>query len=276
MGPEGALTGFLISIASGVVLGVAVLLIIYKMIDGDLPVVAGLFAGFMILLAMAISIRSTEPAVAGTVLVISLSLMAFFPFAEKTLEDFALRGIDSERLSRAYEAVSVRPDNFAAKFELAHLLHKHGFVTQAVHLSGSTIASLSTERDEIRNRSMREVFHREETLLKRWQTEPQSGDAVKCPSCGAYNRPTDIVCTSCQQPHLLHIVRGVQIKPKVWAKLVLSWGAIALFIPLTVMIGMNLDGIARIAAFAGGLALVGGLLAWLFKPPKHASAIWTG
>lgn len=276
MGPDGALTGFMISIACGVVLGVAVLLIIYKMIDGDLPAPAGIIACIMIVLAMAISIKSPEPAVSGVVLVVSLSLMAFFPYAEKTLEEFELRSVDADRLARSYEAVRVRPDNFAAKFELARLLHKHGFVTQAVHLSGSTLANLSTERDEVRNRSMREVFHREEVLLKRWQAQPQNGEAVQCPSCGAYNRPSELVCSGCLQPHLLHIVQGTQIRPKVWAKLVLAWSLTAVFIPATVMIGMNLAGPARIVTFVVGLSAIGGLMAWLFRPPKHAAAVYTG
>src|SRR4051794_4803078 len=116
-----AIGSFFIAIACGVVLGVAVLLLIYKMIDGDLPVVAGASALIMILLAMALAIRPPHPSVPGVVLVCALALMAFFPYAEGVLEEFELRAVDANLIAKSYAAVQMRPDNFAAKFELAKL-----------------------------------------------------------------------------------------------------------------------------------------------------------
>src|SRR5579862_4844842 len=134
MGAEDALAQFLVAVASGIVLGVAVLLLIYKMIDGDMPVGAGLAALVMIFVSMALAIRPPHPIVPGVVLVMSLTLMAFFPYAEQKLEEFELRAIDAERLARTFEAVRLRPDNFSAKFELARLLYDHGFQAQAMQL----------------------------------------------------------------------------------------------------------------------------------------------
>lgn len=271
----GPLPGFFIAIASGVVFGVAALLIIYKMIDGHIHVGIGLASLVIMALAEALAIRPSHPAIPGVILVVALSLMAFFPFAERTLEDYELRGVDADRLARSFEALRVRPDNYAAKFDLANLLHKHGFVSQAVHVSSTALNELDTQRDEVKNRSMREVFHREEVLLKRWKQEPQSMEAVKCPNCGTFNRPTELLCTKCAEPYMLHIVRGVQVKPKVMGRLVLAWAVTALFIPVSVVIGMDLDGVLRYLAFGVALTLLGALMAWLFKPPQHSSAIVT-
>lgn len=268
--PDEALGVLLIAIACGVVLGIAALLIVYKVIDKDLPVPHGICALIMIMVVMALAIHPPHPAVPGVVLVVSLSLMVFFPYAVQVVENHELRGIDAERLAKCYAAVAMRPDNFAAKFELANLLHGHGFVTQAITLSNSTFAGISDERDDVKNRSLRDVFHREQVLLKRWQTEPQNTNAVKCPSCGAFNRPTEVFCSGCQQPHLLNVVRGQEVRSRVFAKLLIAWAAIALFIPMAVSVGMNFEGAVRVAAFGGGLAIVGGLIAWLFKSPKHA------
>jgi hypothetical protein len=276
MGPEENIAGFMIAVASGIVLGVAVLLLIYKMVDGDLPVAPGLCALIMIVLSMALAIRPPHPVVPGVVLVFALTLMAFFPYAEQVLEAYELRAVDAERLARSYAAVDVRPDNFAAKFELARLLHSHGFKAQAVHLSGSTLATLDTQRDEVKNRSMRDVFHREEQLLKRWHGESQNAEALKCPGCGAFNRPNELFCNGCGRPYMLDIVRGQEVKPRVWAKLVLAWAALALLIPGAVAIAMSMEGIVRIVTFTGAIAVVGGLIAWLFRPPKHAPVFdWT-
>lgn len=270
---DDAIGTFLIAIACGVVMGIAVLMLIYKMVDGDLPVGAGLVALILIVFSMALAIHPPHPVLPGVILVITLALMAFFPYAERVLEDHALREVDANRLARTFEAVRVRPDNFAAKFELAQLLHRHGFQAQAMQLAGSTLASLSTEQDQLRNRSMRDVFYREEALLKRWQQGPQNAHSVKCPGCGATNQPTDLFCRSCGRPYMLEIVQGQGIKPRVWGKLVLAWAVLALFIPLNVAIAMNLEGVVRIAAFVAGLGGVAALLTFLFRPPAHAPVI---
>jgi hypothetical protein len=271
-----ALPVFFIAIASGVVLGVATLMIIYKMVDGDLPVGPGLGAMIMIVVVMALAIRPPHPAVPGAVLVVAVTLMAFFPYAEKVLEAFELRAIDANRMAKSYAAVEARADNFAAKFELAKLLFEHGFHAQAINLARTTLDSLKDDRDEVRNQSLRDMFHREELLMKRWistTTESVTTNSV-CPSCGARNGPADIFCIKCRRPYLLDIVRSQEVKPRVWAKLVLAWATLALFIPGFVAIGMNLEGALRVIAFCVAFAGIGALLAWLFRPPRHATATY--
>lgn len=275
MSPDEAIGVFMIAIAVGVVQGIAVLLLIYKMVDGDLPVGAGLGALVMIGLSMALAIHPPHPVVPGVILVLSLTLMAFFPFAEQKLEEFELRAIDAARLSRCFEAVRVRPDNFAAKFDLARLMYAHGFHAQAMQLTGSTLATLSEQVDEVRNRSLKDIFHKEQILLTRWQQGPQNSQTVKCPGCGAFNRPEALFCTGCSRPYMLDIVQGQEVKPRVWAKLVLAWATLALFLPAFVAIGMNLEGILRVAAFAGSLVVIGLLIAWLFRPPAHAPPFYS-
>jgi hypothetical protein len=245
------------------------------MIDGDLPVVAGFSALIIIVLVMALAIKPPHPSVPGVVLVCALTLMAFFPYAEHVLEEFELRAVDANLIAKSYAAVQMRPDNFAAKFELAKLLHGHGFEAHAIYLSGSTLTGLSHDRDDVRNSSVRDMFYREEILLKRWQHGPQDPNPVKCPSCGAMNQPSDLFCNGCGRPYLLDVVRGQEIRPRVWAKLVLAWATLALLIPGIVALGMNLTGATRLIAFGGAFLVVGLLLAWLFRPPKHAREAWS-
>lgn len=277
MPPDEAIGGFLIAIACGVVLGVAVLLIIYKMVDGDIPILAGLGALIMIMFSMVLAIRPPHPTVPGIVLVMALTLMALFPYAEEKLEEFELRSIDANQIAKSYATIQMRPDNFAAKIELAKQLHAHDFPTQALQLMESTLQVLSNQRDDVQNRSMRDVFHREDALLKRWKSTPiqQETKSFVCPTCGNRNAPNEIFCSKCQRPYMLDIVRGQEVRPRVWGKLILAWAAIALFIPGAAAIGMNLSGALQVLAFGVALAAVGGLIAWLFKPPKHAVEIYS-
>jgi len=274
MTPDEAIGGLLISIAAGVVLGVAALLIIYKMVDGDLPFGPGIIAVCMDFVAVALAIHPPHPVVPGVILVCALALMAFFPFAEQKLEEFELRSIDADRLARTFEAIRVRPDNYAAIFELAKQLHGLGFPSHATQLAGAALATLSNEKDEVKNRSLRDLFHNEERLLRKWEQGPQNMQAVKCPGCGAYNRPTDLFCTSCKRPYLLDIVQAQEIKPRIWAKLVVAFAAIALLIPGAAAIAMNLKGALQAGTFTLGFAIVGALIYWLFQPPKHAKEIY--
>ncbi|HVT13274.1 MAG TPA: zinc ribbon domain-containing protein [Fimbriimonadaceae bacterium] len=269
---DDAVSGFLIAVACGVVLGIAVLLIIYKMVDGDIPFLAGFAALVMVMFSMVLAIKAPFPAVPGIVLVMALTLMALFPYAEQKLEEFELRGIEANQIARSYAAIQMRPDNFAAKIELAKQLYAHQFPIQGINLMESTLQGLSAQRDDVQNRSMRDVFYREDALLQRWKNTPTQTDAKSfvCPSCGNRNEPHEVFCTKCQRPYMLDIVRGQEVRPRVWGKLVLTWAAIALFIPGAVVIGMSVDGFLKILAFGGGLGIVGGLIAWLFKPPKHA------
>lgn len=266
----------MIAVATGVVQGVAVLFLVYKMVDGDLPAGPGICALIMIVLSMALAIRPPHPAVPGVILVLSLTLMAFFPFAEQKLEEFELRAIDANRLARSIESLRARPDNFAAKFELARLLYDHGFYAQAINLTGSTLAGLSTEKDEVKNRSVRDVFNCEDVLLKKWVTAQAVQDRMSfvCPGCGNANPPNEVFCTKCGRPYMLDKVRGQEVKPRVWAKLVIAWAALALFVPGVVAIGMNLDGVVRIIAFGVAMVAIAAMMAWLFRPPKHSAPIY--
>lgn len=271
MGPLDALPAFFIAIAAGVVMGIAALGLVYKMIDGDLGVGPGLIALILVALALALAIQPPHPMVPGAVLVSALALLAMFPFAESRLEEMELRAIDANGLRRSLEAVHVRPDNYSAKLEVAKVLYRHCFHAQAIELASATLGSLGTERDELRNQSAREMFSREESLLRRWRAAPADASAVKCPRCGAYNRPSELFCAGCQGPYLLDIVEGQEVRPRVWAKLVIAWAAIALLIPGCVAVAMNLGGILRPIAFVACLAAVGLLIAWLFRPPKFAA-----
>ncbi|HTQ09163.1 MAG TPA: hypothetical protein VMI31_03745 [Fimbriimonadaceae bacterium] len=276
MGPptDVAVGALLTTLGTGMVLSIAAVFIVHKMVDKDLSIPAGIGAMFVMILCMILCVKPPHPVVPAVVLISVVTLLAFFPFAEQKLEEFELRKIDAERLARAFGIVEARPDNFAAKLELAKWIHEHGFAAHAIYLAESTLSQLSTEKDDVKNRSMRDLFSREEGMLRRWKTEPPGQQTYKCMSCGALNRPEDLFCHGCRRPYMLDIVRSQEVTSRVWAKLVLAWAALALFIPGVVAIAMVLDGVLRISAFVAALAVVAVFVSWLFRPPKHAPVMY--
>lgn len=260
----------MIALGSGLVGAIAVLLIIWRMIDGDLHVAAGFPAIILVIVAMAFAINPPHPAVPGVVLVVLLSLMVFFPYAEGILEEVEHRAIRAGQMARSFDIVRERPDNYVAKFQLAQLLHDHGFVAQAIYLASGTMSSLGTARDEVSNRSVQDMFYREQKQLERWIANPGPTISTTCPKCKHINKPDDFICAKCGTSYPLEIISNKEVRPKVMAKLVLAWGVLAVFIPVAVSVALNFAGPIRYAAFLGCVVAVGALFTWLFRAPRYA------
>jgi hypothetical protein len=267
-----AVGSLLIAVTSGVVLAIAILLILYRMIDGDIPAPLGAGAIVMILGLLIGSVRPPHPALPGVVLVVALTAMAFFPFALHTLERAELQGIDIHRLERAYRAYSERPDNASALFELARCLHLHGMANHAIAIGSATLETLSTKVDPIKNASLKDAFRGEEIMVRTWTRDrdksPTKVEPITCPSCGNRNAIGQPVCLKCQRPYLLDLAQQLDVRPRIMGRLVLAWAALALFLVIAVGLGMAFQGTAMIATFAVALAAVGGFLSWLFRPRK--------
>jgi hypothetical protein len=275
LGAQDAIPALLVAVSSGIVLSIAVLLIIYKMIDGDVHVGVGFPAIVVIMALLLMSVKPPFPAMPGIVLVVALTLMAFFPFALNTIERFELQAIDTDRMERAYRSLAEKPDNLAALFELSRCLHQHGMASHAIAITSATLEGLSRQIDPVRNASLRDAFRGEDYMLKSWIRErDQKGatnDPVKCPSCGSVNAIGQPVCLSCKRPYLLDLARQQDIRPKILSRLVLAWAVLAGFLVGTVSLGMNFQGPTMVVMFSGALAGVAFFLNWLFKKPKLAT-----
>lgn len=272
MAYDQGLYGLMIAVATGIILSLAVLLLVHRMIDGVLAVGPGLAAILLVVPTMVLAIKPPHPAVPWVIMVVVIALMLFFPFAEHTIGAAELRSIRSNQLARSYAAVQARADNFAAKFELARMLYDRGFRAAAIQLAETTLASLTTERDEVRNQSVRDVFHKDEQLLRRWRTEAPDTTSYPCPSCGRVNPPALAFCAGCGRPHLLDLLQGRDVRPRIVAKLVVAFAAVALFIPASVAAGLATTGLWRYVSFILCFVGVAALLMWLFRSPQIAKA----
>lgn len=265
------LASLAIAIFASCVLGVAALLIIYKMIDEEFPFLQGIVALLIDFLMIAMAIIAKSPVVPGTIFVVALASMALFPYAADQLERADLRQFGTERLIKAYNAYVDRPDNISAVFEVARGLWEHGMKGNAIGIATAALNSLSKTSDSLSNRSMRDMFRNEEYMLKNWNREaardPSIMRPVPCPKCGHISPLEYLVCEKCQTPYLLHTADKMTVRHKVYGRLLLTFAVVSGVIVGAAAIGMMFSGFVAFLALVAVLTGAGFAIQRLFKPP---------
>ena len=262
-----------ITLATIIVMGFAVLKIIGMMIMKEMDVIVGVLALGILFAILGVTIWSHSEVVAGATFVVTLTLMAFFPFASAQLERLQHREIDVAGLEKAFYNAIQRPDNIAVRFQIAKIIYDLGLPGHAIAITETTLQVLSTQWDDVQNRSLRDVFRNEELTAKEWRRNLRDPDAFKpvtCPKCGKVNGPGQLACIGCGGPYLLELARKLDVRSKFVGKLVLAWAALAAFLVGAVFASQKLSGALLYGVFFGALAAVGGLLTWLFRDPQLA------
>jgi hypothetical protein len=271
---EAMVGGLLVGISCGVVLGIAVLLIVYKMIDGEIPAAFGMGSIVGIVGLILFAVRAPHPAIPAVILVVALALMAFFPFMLNQMDLADLNSYDVERLAKSFQALNERPDNFASKLEVAKALHSQGMVHHAIAIGNAALDAIPTEKDSVKNRSLRDQFKNEEYQIKQWMRTagkvPLYAEHMRCNICQHENPLSAPVCEKCGNTYLLDAVRKGDNKTKVIGKLVLAWALLALFIVGSASAGLSLSGVAGFGVILLGVAAIGILFAWMFRRPGLA------
>jgi hypothetical protein len=264
--------GLMIAVTAAVVLGFAMIFVIHKLIDGEIHILAAIPAMWAIIGLLALAIKPPHPILSGVVLVVVVSLMAFFPYAESVLEQTDHRLIDTDKLDRAYRTIIERPDNIPARFEIARTLHSHGFRHEAIAIASTTLEGLSKQVDQVQNRSLRDVFRHEEVAVREWQRQmsarPEPPPRRPCTGCGHVSALHMLACEKCGRPHLLERARSMEQRPKVMGKLLVAWAAIATLLVGGAAIGVVLSGVLRVLAFGAAVAATAAVLTWLFRAPR--------
>lgn len=259
------------ALLASLVLGIAALLIVYKMIDGDMPVLAGLGGIGGILFMLFMTINPINPAVPMVVMIVSVVCLALFPFASEQLEKVEIRVLETDRLVRSYNAFAKRPDNTAAAFEIANRLYKHGMKANAIGLATATLNRLSQQLDPVTNRSFRDTFRNEEMTLRNWNREaaanPQLIRPVACPNCKFINPPDALICAQCGRPYLLDVATNMNLRPRVFGRILLAFGALSALIVGASAVGLYFSGYVLILMILIQVIGAGAVLHFLFRPP---------
>jgi hypothetical protein len=266
---------FIVAIPCIIVVALSSLMIVLKMISGDIPFLPGMGSLGVLITIMWFCVNPPHPMVPAVALVVVIGSVISYPFVEKQLELREQRSYDLSRLERAFAAIAQKPDNHSAAFEAARWLWQQGFRQDAIAIAEATLNRLDTKRDEVRNTSMRDMFRAEEHMLRQWKRETpvqERAESRVCPACKTRNEPGAINCSGCQRQYLLDKARLANFKDKVFAKLVVSYAAICGLIVGGAAIGMAVEGPLRWVGVILSVLLVGGLLALILRPPSAAKA----
>jgi len=266
---EGGLATLAIAIFAGCLLGIAALMIIHKMIDGDFPFAPGMVALIVDFLLVAAAVKSQSPAIPGTIFVVALASMGLFPFAAHQLEQADLRQFQTERMIKAYNAFAAKPDNMSAVFEISKILYEHGLKANAIGLATAALNSLSQRTDSVSNRSLRDIYRAEEQMLKSWNREaakrPIIMRPVACPKCGHVNPVEYLICAGCGAPYLLEIARGMTNMPMVYGRLLITFALLSAVIVAAAAIGVMVSGMLALILLIAIVAGAGVVIHKMFK-----------
>lgn len=264
--------GLAVALAAGLLIGVAFLLIVYKLIDGELPFITGIVGLFVLIFLLYSAVSPPHPAIPGVVFVVVLTCLALFPFAAEQIGKAELRMMETERLIRVYNAYVQKPDNVAAVFEISARLYQHGMKGSAIALASKTLQVLSQQVDPVQNRSLRDLFGREEALVNKWKREtaatPDQLKPIPCPNCNTVNPPEELICRGCMRPYLLDVAAKMNLRPRIFGKLVFSFALIAASIVGAAVLGLHFAGVWLFVALFVALSITGAIVGWLFRAPR--------
>lgn len=265
-----ALESFLVTIPSAIVVAIVFLLAVYKMIDGEIPFGPGLTVLFGLIFLLYNCVSPPHPAIPGIILVTIIVIAALYPFVEEKLDDVGTVAFEAERLENAMMMLQARPDNVAARFQVAKQLHALGYAHHAVAVANAAFASIKEVHDDFANRSLRDQFAMEERMVRSWDTRgPIKG--TKCPGCGTVYDPGILTCEKCQKNYVLDLARGPASMPKLWGRILLAGVAAATTITGAATIGLVTSGMSRMLAVSAIIALLGAALYYLFGPGRRES-----
>jgi len=261
---------FLITMASIIVMGFAAAYIIREMIMTNIDGVTGTLALGMTLVLMATAILSREPLVGGAIFVITITLLVGYPFAEKQLSQQVGRELNAKRIEQTHAALSSRPDNTAAWLALAEAMWRHGWQGHAIATAEQVLNQLNSNQDPFQNRSVRDIFLKEDLRLKEWKrrADLRLCQSLKCPLCGAENAPGLIACCRCGKPYLLELSRRTDVRSKFIKKLILGWLLLAVILVGGAVMGLMIPFPGSVMAVIGSVFVAGFILWRLFAPPR--------
>ncbi|MCG9894656.1 MAG: hypothetical protein MH204_04180, partial [Fimbriimonadaceae bacterium] len=263
-----AVGGLMIALALIPIIGLGVMFILREWITKSIGAVEAIPAIGVLLAFQVAAIRFQDQA--GVIMVVLLSLMAFFPFAQQQMNRHMLREITAGQVDRAHQALSQRSDNLPAWFALSEGLWAAGHQGHAIQVCEQTLNRISTAVDPMSNVSMRHHFMREEMRLKMWKevADLRNCQPIKCPFCGEMNAPGLVACGKCGRAYLLETVRRNVSRRSILSRLVLGWALLALFIGGAALVGAALGTVpAIVGAVLVAVVALGLVMNWLFRAP---------
>ncbi len=231
---------------------------------GEIDLISGVFGIWAVIGLGYITFKPPRPELSPLAFGLVVVSLISYPFIRSAMERRELRSIDVESVQKAYESLSLRPNNPLAKFKLARLIYGMGFPGHAVTIAEDALAYLPEH-----------MFLEEHKLLKRWKplvTKPDSYRPIPCVECGTPNAPGLIHCQSCGAPFLLDRLKGKFLPSALGRRLVAAWVAMVfglLGIPAATTLAPML-GLAVISVLIGAVVVT---LFLAFRPDTKGATV---
>ena len=265
----------LITLASAPVFMVAIIVLVWKLIDKNLDGGQAILGIGTILLLMMFAISSRSEVFLAVACLSLVIIMLMWPFAERQLDVQSLRAVNADRIERLHKAVSDRPDNIPAQLELAACLHAHGFIGHGIELARVTLEAIPESIDPLSGRSPRNMYTTEIYELKKWMTRAtpeQMIQQVRCGACMTFNQPGTIACSQCNEPYLLNLVRKNDFSKGIFGRFVVTGALVSAVFSFTAWASVQFKGIIGVIVIFAGLTAAFIAIKWLFTPGKYSGS----
>lgn len=209
------------------------------------------------------AINPPVPELAPLTVLAVLATVVMFPFARAAMNRKMLRGIDVEALDKAYQALSVRPDNVVAKFKIAKVLFDLGMCGHALRIGEGLVASMPPR-----------FFTEEIRTVKKWQMmqlDARFFNPISCAECGSSNIAGNLFCQKCGAAFLLHFAKGRIIGSRLGKKLISTWIALIAFL-VGIPAAKALPPAACIATVVTMITVAACMVYFAFKDPTGGVA----
>lgn len=253
---------FLAGWAAWLPLCIWIIALVNWMIIGEIDVLFGLAGIGAGLLLGFLAIIPPAPIYSYVALIIISGTVMTFPLARSALNRRQLKAVDLETLERAYHALTLRPDNTAAKFKIARLVYDMGYPGHAIRIAEGCMAN-----------APQSFFMEEHRLLAHWrrlQLTSKAFEPLPCVECHLPNQPGNIKCAACGAPFLLQRAQGKILPGSMGKRLLIAWivmvGALAGSILM-----LQLDNPVRLAGIFGLVMLALIVLILSFRPDNKGA-----
>ena len=231
---------------------IAVMTLIGWIIQAEIDAMAGILGIALSFGIGAVAFISPDPAMAPSLLLVSISMLVLFPIGRTLREKRDMAMLDVEQVERAYEMLAKNPKDIGAKLKITKMLQRRGNVGNAVEVAEAALKGMPGV-----------LINEEQRMIDMWKRNGSLHSLpVVCVNCLARNQGGSVFCYRCGAPIMLHFARGQWVHPTLLRRLLLGW--MACVIPI---IGIPVAATALPPAKSGPIVVlllsIAGLIGWL-------------
>ncbi len=228
-------------------------------IMGEIDGLTGIVGAFLGLALGVFVMIQPNPNLTPMLLLAVVSLMVLTPLLRRVKDNREFATMEVESVERAYEQLSLRPDNLGSVMRIAKILHSRGLTGHSIAIAEKVLKNFQTA-----------IVADDWRTVRQWKAmaTPESSRPLPCLQCHVKNDPGNVYCVRCGCPFLLAYVRGQWAGPQMMRKLLASWVASVAALVGIPMAATTLPSTAAGAVVISLLGLSGAIVFAAFRPGR--------